>query len=303
MKWIQTNCELPRVMMDKEKFGRDYNKELNDIDFVLFHLYASDPWYRQYYKTMRSVHPDRLMILDNSAYEFFIKGEELDHKAYQDAILDLKPDYYIVPDVLMDKEKTVECYGEYIQFTNEVHEKNPKPMFVLQGKYEDDLIDCLYNIRRRFTIERRRDWFNVCIPFHNEFFKYINPSYDIKTEFLDKYSKNEITDDLRYAIGRVEFFKKYFNTFCECNRIHFLGSHCPYEKAFYNKCLNNMDIVCNLQITMDTGYPVKLGYTKQFLGAETKKPDVIIDEFFNTMLNEDIIAYIAANIHMFKQYS
>ena len=47
------------------------------------------------------------MILDNSAYEFFVKGQSLDLDKYKEAIIELNPDYYILPDTLMNREKTI----------------------------------------------------------------------------------------------------------------------------------------------------------------------------------------------------
>ena len=71
---IKTNSELPITLLNS------HNETLNDFDFVLLHLYVSDPGYRKYFDQMREQHPERMMIFDNSAYEFFVKGEELFHK-------------------------------------------------------------------------------------------------------------------------------------------------------------------------------------------------------------------------------
>jgi serine/threonine protein phosphatase PrpC len=52
----------------------------DDILFMcsdgLTNMLRDNEIYREYYYKMRRVHPERLMILDNSAYEFFIKGED-----------------------------------------------------------------------------------------------------------------------------------------------------------------------------------------------------------------------------------
>ena len=97
---MKINCELPNDMLT-------VNAYLNDYDFVLFHLYSTDKTYREYYQGMRKYRPNRLMILDNSAYEFFIKGDELDVDGYITAIKELKPDMFLLPDVLMSKERTL----------------------------------------------------------------------------------------------------------------------------------------------------------------------------------------------------
>ena len=93
---MQINSELPIELLC-------YNNEYNEYDFVLFHLMEHSV-YKNYFIYQRILHPDRLMILDNSAYEYFIKGEQLDIQKFIEVINVLKPDYYILPDKLMDKE-------------------------------------------------------------------------------------------------------------------------------------------------------------------------------------------------------
>ena len=90
---IKINSELPMCMLDK-------NNTYNEYDFVLFHLYVSNTEYRNYYLNQRGTNPSRLMILDNSAYEFYVKGEQLDLQEFFEAICELKPDMYILPDGL-----------------------------------------------------------------------------------------------------------------------------------------------------------------------------------------------------------
>lgn len=101
------NSELPNCMLDR-------NNKLNEYDFVLFHLYESNIQYREYYLSQRRLYPDRLMIFDNSAYEYFVKGETLDLQLYYEAICELRPDFYILPDVLMSKEKTIKGVTDFL---------------------------------------------------------------------------------------------------------------------------------------------------------------------------------------------
>ena len=98
---MKINSELPLCMLP-------FNNELNEYDFVLFHLYKTNQKYKNYYLEQRRLYPDRLMIFDNSAYEFYVKGEQLNLEEYFKAIMELKPDMYILPDVLMDSQKTVD---------------------------------------------------------------------------------------------------------------------------------------------------------------------------------------------------
>jgi hypothetical protein len=52
---------------------------------------------------------------------------------------------------------------------------------------------------------------------------------------------------------------------------------------------------------MDTGYPVKLGIVGEKLFEEKRKPNIIIDDFLNTQLNDRQINLIKTNIELFKK--
>jgi hypothetical protein len=105
------NSELPICMLDR-------NNDLNEYDFVLFHLYISNKEYREFYWKQRLSQPNRLMILDNSAYEFFIKGETLDMDTFVRVINELQPDMYILPDTLMNMDKTLKDTREFLSKYN-----------------------------------------------------------------------------------------------------------------------------------------------------------------------------------------
>ena len=273
---MKINSELPIKMLQ-------YNMELNEIDFVLFHLYVSNPTYRDYYKSLRNEHPDRIMILDNSAYEFYIKGEKLDLAQFKQVIEELVPTYYILPDTLMDRQATLQAVDEFI--SNHTPDCNSEPIAVAQGMTENELIECLH-------IYSDNGVNNICIPFHNKFFKeYPIVQDEITEDFLKYYNIDQPTDDMKYAIGRVRFMKKHEKLLKSFDYVHLLGSHCPFEKKFYK----DFD-------SMDTGYPVKLGYEKTILGKEKMKPQSIIDDFIDDELSVWQRMLIHNNVDIFKKY-
>jgi len=270
---MKTNCELPLCMMDK-------NLELNDFDFVLFHLYQSNLIYRAYYLKMRREHPERLMILDNSAYEFFVKGETLDMDKFVAVINELKPDYYILPDVLRDKEKTLEGVRTFL---NKYKTLYSKPLAIAQGNTSEELVECLI----RYA-ELGIDY--VGVPFHLSFYARMEYDEDIVRRFMTVYHDKE-TGDIRYAMGRVQWVREHENLLKSFQKVHMLGSHCPYEKKFYHDFYS-----------MDTGYPVKLGYKGIRLEEEEGKPNIIIDDFFKENLTNKQIMQIHQNIQRFRDY-
>lgn len=264
---IKINSELPMCLLSE-------NKRLNEYDFVLFHLYNSNPDYRIYYKNL-----SRFCILDNSAYEFYIKGEELNMDLYREAIDDLIPDFYILPDVLMNKDKTLELSKKFLN--KPINSLSPDPMGTLQGNTPEEMVECLKEYKK-LGIRA------IAIPFHNYFYTEYKVDSDIKEFFEEQFGM--INKDHLYAMGRIQFMRDHKDLLEEMGHVHILGSHCPIEKVFYR----------NFQ-TMDTGYPVKCGIAGEKLFEEKEKPNIIIDDFMSIPLSPMTKALIIDNIEKFRR--
>lgn len=281
MSKIKISCELPLDMLSD-------NYNLNDYDLVLFHLYISNESYRRYYQSMRVVHPNRVMILDNSAYEFYIKGETLDLKKYKSIIEELNPTYYILPDKLMDQKETLRIVKEF--FEKYSPNTKSKPMGVVQGYTEGEMIECIYTYRTKFpNID------SLCLPFHNSFFKEYPRDSQLQNEFADIYNLDtidDLTEDMYYAMGRINFIHNNHALLDDFDYVHLLGSHCPFESSFYGDSRIN---------SIDTGYPVKLGIEHKILGSERNKPNIIIDDFLDKKLTSLEKRLIQTNIRIMKE--
>lgn len=276
-KVIQTNSELPLCLLDR-------NEELNGMDFVLYHLYISNEIYRSYYRNLRLKNPHRPMILDNSAYEFHVTGRELDMEDFVRVINELVPDMYILPDTLMDRRKTLQATRVFLdKWAGQINPRS-RPMAVAQGNSPKDLMDCLgqyeaWGIRY------------VALPFHNEFYK----KTDTRLESWWTEAFKDYTEDMRYAAGRCDFVlknKDYLKG--HFDYIHLLGSHSPYEKRV-------LTVEAPVVDSMDTGYPVKVGYAGYKMFTEPSKPEVIIDDFLEEDLSEEIKTRIVDNVGMFRR--
>lgn len=267
---MKINSELPLCLLD-------VNNELNEYDFVLFHLYKSNKTYRDYFLNQRSTNPNRLMIFDNSAYEFYIKGEELNLNEYRLAIEELTPDYYILPDKLMDMEATIESTVEFLM--NYKPMVCSKPLGVIQGDSEEELLICLDEYKK-MEIDA------VAVPFHNSFYLSYKKSEQIINDFIDTFET--LTEDHQYAMGRIAFMMNNKNKFKEFDHVHILGSHCPLEKLYYK-----------MFKTMDTGYPVKCGIAGYRMFCEPEKPNIIIDDFMDEGLDEKTRELIIRNVMRF----
>lgn len=276
---IKINSEIPLCLLND-------NNSLNEYDFVLFHLYKTNEKYREYFLNQRKENPDRLMIFDNSAYEFFVKNETLDMGEFYNAILELNPDYYILPDTLMNMAKTIidsksflNIYGVVIRNNDNI---KSKPMGVIQGNSVSEMRYCISEYKH-LNIEA------VAVPFHNSFYRNMDIDVDIMNDFFSEFGPDNV--DAEYAMGRVQFMSDNddilnYNNF---EHIHLLGSHQPYEKKYYHR-FN----------TMDTGYPVKCALDGVMLGNDYEKPNTIIDDFLDKDLDDDVKERIKINIRLFK---
>lgn len=268
------NSELPLTQLYK-------NVELNQYDFVLFHLYEKFPQYKEYYLQLRETHPDRIMIFDNSAYEYFVQGKELDFGAFRDAIFELKPDYYILPDVLMDQKATLQGVKSFLDEHRWMLPQS-QPLAVMQGNRPQELFDCAL---RYWDMGIQA----IGIPFHNSFYvDYSQEAPHITDQWRAVFG--QLNKDMRYAIGRIQFVHDIQYMLNRFTHVHLLGSHNPYEKIFYR----NID-------TMDTGYPVKCAIMGYELFKEPEKPDIIIDNFMTTNLTSHQKALIDFNVNKFKE--
>lgn len=277
---IKTNSELPLCLLE-------HNLELNDMDFVLFHLYSTNEQYRDYYKRLRVEHPERIMIFDNSAYEYYVKGESVDLEKFAEAINDLLPDYYLLPDTLMDFSDTIHKSSVFVEVYSGKINPKCKPMGVLQGMESSELLTCA-DIYKTMGIQ------NICIPFHNKFFA-TYAGHEVRTKWKEKMKVEQLTLDMEYAAGRVEWIDKHWDELMEFDYVHMLGSHNPFEKKLVKL------IAPSVVQSMDTGYPVKVGYEGHELFKEPAKPNVIIDDFLEEDLPQNIKELIIKNVKTFKK--
>nr|DAK92591.1 MAG TPA: Queuine tRNA-ribosyltransferase [Caudoviricetes sp.] len=239
-----------------------------DYDFVLHHL-LDNPTYRNWYKASRRPRgalrggSTRIMILDNSAYEYFIRGEELDVEHFIKCIEDLQPDYYLLPDVLMDKEKTMEMVRNWPGTTVGVG------IPVLQGNSLADFRECL-------SLYKSLGYNYIAIPFHNRFL----------WELGGNPIMTEAPDDLRYAVGRRILLSKLSKDL-EGLSVHLLGTHHPIEFTELPPFVK----------TIDTAYAVKQGVMGR--GLYDRKAHVLIDDI--GMLTPAQLWKVQSNVQEFIQ--
>jgi hypothetical protein len=252
----------------------------NDYDYILNHLLDKYPKYKSFFLQ----HKRRFQILDNSSYEFFISKEEFDIENFKKNIIELKPSVYLIPDVLMDCEKTLNYFDNWIKYFDNSKCRESKKMAIVQGKTMAEWLECYL-----YYMQNQKYFDYVGISFHYNFFKEIGETLtDIKNE------------DFWYAKGREFLLDFLYKSNLILNKpYHLLGSHIGGVEFKWYKDKNYTFIE-----TIDTGLPVKFGIKETLYESfgEKKKPNIILDEFIDKKLSEKQINHILKNIIIFKTY-
>lgn len=248
----------------------------NDFDYALVHLFESHPAYYQYFKNARDVY-NREVLLDNSIFEL---GHAFDNIKFFEAAIDLKPNMFIVPDVLEDTAGTISSFNEWtsngsIQAIKDVC--ITKAIGAVQGKTWNDLLAC---------------------------YEYMAATADMIAISFD-FSYYEITGEGntnldRWCSGRQRFIEQLIErgVWAWNKPHHLLGCSLAREFRFYVdnnihnivSCDTSNPIVAaihNLRYDADYGLPMK---------PSTKLADLIDYEFSIEQL--ELVNY---NVSMFKR--
>ena len=117
----------------------DFSREYNDFDYCLVHLLDQYPLYNDFFKSARSTY-DREVLLDNSIFEL---GKAFDSREFWTKAKEIKPNMFIVPDVLEDMQGTVQSYKEFLLYTQDIKEHfHTKAIGAVQGKTWYELKEC-----------------------------------------------------------------------------------------------------------------------------------------------------------------
>jgi len=241
----------------------------NDYDYALVHLFDKYPAYYDFFK--KSVSRGRDVLLDNSIFEL---GKAFDGDKYAAYIKELKPNYYIVPDVLEDGYNTVKSFAE---FTAKYTDLPGLKIGAVQGKTYDELVDVY--------------------KYMSEYADYIAISFDFSYYLVTGRGKTKLE---RFATGRQNFINDLIQDgIWNWNKPHhLLGCSLAKEFSFYPN--NN---VYNIR-SIDTSNPVVAGlqglkYNGEF-GLQDK-PSVKLADLIDTQVSQDQLLEIAYNVSKFKQ--
>jgi hypothetical protein len=213
-------------------------------------------------------------MLDNSIFEL---GTAFDSDKFADYIHELKPTYYIVPDVLEESKATMESFWS---FTNDYQMVPGLKVGVVQGKTYDELITC-YEFMAGYA-----DY--IAISFDYSFYQVIgratsdNPEQAKLERMCDGRQK---LIDMLITDGIWEHTKPH----------HLLGCSLANEFSYYSNVKSIRSV--------DTSNPVVAGIVGQRylkgIGLYNK-PKVLLADLIDAELTADQMSDVIYNVEEFK---
>ena len=108
----------------------------NDYQYCLVHLLEEQTEYRKHFERCRDKKIP--VLLDNSIFEL---EEAFEPQRFSYWVERLKPDEYIVPDVLEDAQGTINSLTHWVRNYSDKHTSS-KMIGVVQGKTYEDIVKC-----------------------------------------------------------------------------------------------------------------------------------------------------------------
>jgi len=248
-------------------------QEMTDGDYCLVHLMDENETYRDLF--LESSAYGNHIMLDNSIFEL---GEAYDSERYFHWINELRPEYFIIPDVLNDGKKTLERMEDW--FTKYETPAISKTMAVVQGSTYEELFSTYAKIAFDDRVGK------------------VGISFDSICYLNDPTMPSGLSKEEYFMRGRSKFLSMLEEK-NKANRNkphHLLGCSLPQEMYFYQQ-LPWVESV-------DTSSPVVNGLqgTKyKITGLETK-PSVKLFTLIDDEVGAAQWSTIKYNIMMFRNF-
>jgi len=247
----------------------DSSVAYNDYDYALVHLFEKHDNYYDFFK--KSLQRGRQVLLDNSIFEL---GKAFDSEKFAKYVTELKPSFYIVPDVLEEGYLTVKSFAD---FTSQFKDLPGLKIGAVQGKTYDELVDCY--------------------KYMSEYADYVAISFDYSYYIVTGRGKTKLD---RFCSGRQNFINDLIQDgiWDWSKPHHLLGCSLAKEFRYYvNKNITNIR-------SCDTSNPVVAGIKglryNGDLGLQDK-PSVKLADLIEHEPSSEELENIYYNIGMFKQ--
>lgn len=117
----------------------DLSRCYNDFDYCLVHLLDQNDSYKQYYSSARELY-NREVLLDNSIFEL---GKAFDSREFWLKAKEIKPNMFIVPDVLEESQSTIDSFKDFNHYAQDIKDSFlTKAIGAVQGKTWQELREC-----------------------------------------------------------------------------------------------------------------------------------------------------------------
>jgi len=272
------------------------SKEFNSFDYALVHLFETHPEYYKFFQ--RSVQNGREVLLDNSIFEL---KEAFDPIKFAKYIHELKPTYYIVPDVLEDARATMSSFK---RFTINNPVLPGLSIGVVQGKTYQELVECYQ------YMSEHADY--IAISFDYSWYQTIGRSLTNVTRIntprtldeVDEISAQINADDHkakleRFMTGRQKFIKMLMddNIWNYNKPHHLLGNSLPQEMKAYQGIESIRSV--------DTSNPVVAGIKGitylEDIGMQMK-PSVMLADLIDYEVTPEQMADIMWNTSQYNKF-
>ena len=259
-----------KIAHESPKACFDTVQSMTDYDYALVHLFEEDPEYLELFLDAKA--SGREIILDNSIFEL---EEAFDADRFAHWVKELQPDWYIVPDALEDKTRTIHQMDEWLVAYGG---RLPGKMIgVVQGKTYSEIVEC-YEYMNAVNVDM------IAISFDYSY-------YEEKFPHPNKY--------VSWMLGRIQLLGRMLKDGIINTEVphHLLGCGLPQEFSFYHNA--GYDWI----YSVDTSNPVVHGL-KGIEYSDSGLWDKESQKLF-TMINSEVtkeqLGTIKYNVNMFRQ--
>lgn len=275
---LRINHETPFALMEEVQAKTDY-------DYALVHLFKDNPKYKEYF--VKALEKGRDVLLDNSVFEL---EEPFDPDAFVEAINDLNPTWYVVPDFLDDKDATIKSMQNWIKNYLPKIKVDSKIIGSIQGRTLEEFKECYKFMSETPEVSK------IAITFNS--LAYQDICKDIELPLENEAMKPTELNMTRWMEGRQRFISILVAEGLWNNNKphHLLG--CGFVREFNYPLYHRISID-----TIDTSNPTIYGLNGMtyFEGiGNTQKPSMKLCDHLNDKLTAEQILKILYNVDMFR---
>lgn len=246
--------------------------KVTDFSYALVHLFEQYPDYFEFFKKV--IRDGRIVYLDNSIFEL---GTAFSADRYAYWIEQLRPQYYVVPDVLEDANSTIANFENWLN--NYSSQVPGQRIGVVQGSSYEDIVTCYRYMAANADM--------IAISFNYGLYEQLAPSTNIYTSWM---------------LGRVIVLNRLLKDgiIIRTKRHHLLGCSNPNEFLFYR------DVNYNWIYSLDTSVPVVHGLFEQSHenGIDIlnwRKESTKLFDLINVEVSPAALRTVLYNIEAFKR--